>query len=172
MPERLHLRVQRPFGAWSVVGIANWSDVEIEATFDPAEFQLEPARYHLVDLWTGTYLGMSSQPVDLGQLPPHAMRLLSVHPEHGRPQTIGSTGHLLGEAMDLADEVWDGRNHTLTLVPASASRLPDSAGSPNSPRRVIPPSRTGEFLIYDPNGLPRRIPFSASDPRPMRVPFE
>jgi alpha-galactosidase len=156
IPERLHLRVGRPFGAWSVVGVANWSDVAVQATFDPAEFQLEPAQYHVVDLWTGAYLGLSSQPVDLGQVPAHAMRLLSVHPERGRPQTIGSTGHLLGEAMDLADEVWDAGTGTLTLWPSSRG----------------PRTRNAEFLVAHPNGPPRRIPFSAAaGAPPIRVQF-
>jgi alpha-galactosidase len=156
IPERLHLRVERAFGAWSVVGIANWSDGDVSVTFDARDFGLQTTdQYHLVDLWSGTYLGMSSQPVDLGQLPPHAMRLLSVHPERGRPQTVGGTGHLLGEAMDLADEVWDASTRTLTLQP-----------SPRGPR-----TRNAEFIVADPTGPPRRIPFSAADPRPIRVQF-
>jgi alpha-galactosidase len=153
IPERLHLRVERPFGVWSVVGVANWSDVSIQASFDPADFQLEPAEYYLVDLWSGAYLGISSQPVDLGQLPPHAMRLLSVHAERGRPQTIGSTGHLLGEAMDLADEIWEAGTRTLTLHP-----------SPSGPR-----TRNAEFIVADPNGPPRRVPFSPADELPIRL---
>jgi alpha-galactosidase len=156
IPERLHLRVERPFGAWSVVGIANWSDGDVSVTFDARDFGLQTTdQYHLVDLWSGTYLGMSSQPVDLGQLPPHAMRLLSIHPERGRPQTVGGTGHLLGEAMDLADEVWDASTRTLTLQP-----------SPRGPR-----TRNAEFIVADPTGPPRRILFSAADPRPIRVQF-
>jgi alpha-galactosidase len=156
IPERLHLRVERAFGAWSVVGIANWSDGDVSVTFDARDFGLQTTdQYHLVDLWSGTYLGMSSQPVDLGQLPPHAMRLLSIHPERGRPQTVGGTGHLLGEAMDLADEVWDASTRTLTLQP-----------SPRGPR-----TRNAEFIVADPTGPPRRILFSAADPRPIRVQF-
>src|SRR2546430_12274794 len=54
------LRVVRRFGAWSVVGVANWSDVDVNATFIPAEFQLEPTRYHVTDLWSGDYMGLSS----------------------------------------------------------------------------------------------------------------
>jgi alpha-galactosidase len=155
IPERLHLRVERPFGAWSVVGIANWSDAEVRATFNPAEFQLESTQYHVTDLWSGEYVGLSSQPVDLGRLAAHAMRLLSVHPERGRPQTIGSTGHLLGEAMDLADEVWDAATGVLTLQVS----------------QVGPRTRSAEFIVSDPNGPPRRIAFSAADSRPIHVQF-
>jgi alpha-galactosidase len=155
IPERLQLRVERPFGAWSVVGIANWSDVDVRATFNPVEFQLESAQYHLVDLWSGEYLGLSAQLVDVGPLPPHSMRLLSVHPEGGRPHTVGSTGHLLGEAMDLADEVWDEANRVLTLHPSAKS----------------PAMRRAEFIVADPHGPPRRIAFSAADPRPIHIQF-
>jgi alpha-galactosidase len=155
IPERLHLGVERPFGSWSVVGIANWSDAEVTATFDPADFQLQATQYHLVDLWTGAYLGLASQPVDLGRLLPHAMRLLSVHPERGHPQTIGSTGHLLGEAMDLADEIWDPASGVLTLTVSS----------------VGPRTRSGEFIVTDPGGPPRRVGFSGADSRPIHVHF-
>src|SRR5438128_297432 len=67
-------------------------------------------------LWSGEYLGVSAaSELDLGSLEPHGIRLLSVHPRCDRPQTVGSTGHLLGEAVDLAAEEWDPVARALTL---------------------------------------------------------
>ena len=157
MPERLELRVHRPWAEWSVVGVANWSDDPVGASLTGRDFALAAERYHVVDLWSGAYLGLVvSDGLELGELPPHAMRLLSVHADVGRPQTIGSTGHLLGDAMDLAFEEWDPSLQVLTLHP-----------SPKGPS-----ARHGEFLVYDPDGPLRRVPFSAaSGGVPIRVPF-
>ena len=88
MPERLLLRVERPWATWWIVGIANWSDVPTPVHFNPTEFGLDAAaRYHVVDLWTGDDLGLEAGSLELGSLAPHGVRLLSVHADLGRPQT-------------------------------------------------------------------------------------
>jgi alpha-galactosidase len=155
LPERVHLRIERAWGTWAIVGIANWSDDARGVRFDPAEFGLAPGEFHLVDLWSGQYLGRSSGPLDLGELPPHGMRLLSVHRDARRPQTVGSTGHLLGDAMDLALERWDADTATLTLVP----------------RGNGPAARAGQFIVYDPRGSLRRVPFSGASTGPITIHF-
>ncbi len=155
IPERLHLRVDRPWASWSIVGVANWSDRPVAASLRPGDFAPAAERYHVVDLWSGAYLGAASTAVELGTLAPHAMRLLSVHPAIGRPTTIGSTGHILGEMMDLEREEWDPLTRVLTLYPSSDG----------------PPARRGDFLVYDPDGPLRRIPFATADASAMRVPF-
>lgn len=155
MAERLHLRVERPWGDWSVIGIANWSDDSVAVCFDPSEFVLPSGAVHVVDQWTGAYLGAHTQPLELGDLPPHGLRLLSIHPDLGRPQTIGSTGHLLGAVMDLANEQWDPQAHILSLQLTSQG----------------PPARTGELLVFDPNGPLRRVPLAMSEPRGVRLQF-
>jgi alpha-galactosidase len=157
IPERLLLRVERPWGAWSIVGLANWSDVPMRVRFTPTEFGLDgSSSYHVVDLWTGDYLGLQQGTLDLGPLAPHGMRLLSVHADVGRPQTIGGTGHLLGDAMDLAGEVWDANTSVLTLQPATNG----------------PAARHGELIVFDPRGPIRRVPFtSAAVSRPIGLSF-
>jgi len=155
MPPRLRLSMNRAWAAWYVVGIANWSDTEVRAVFDRREFGLEPGAYHVVDLWSGAYLGQCNGQLDLDHLAPHGLRLLSVHAHGGRPMTIGSTGHLLGEAMDLAQEKWDEAPRVLTLTPSERG----------------PRGRQGEFIVYDPNGPVRRVPFSTAKPEPIRLSF-
>lgn len=157
MPSRLHLRVERPWANWSVVGLANWSDVPVASvTFEPAEWGLDGASpYHLVDLWSGAYLGATASAFELGSLDAHAVRVLAVTPAGERPQTIGSTGHLLGHLMDLADERWDPASRTLVLQPSG----------------VGPRARRGELLVYDPHGPLRRVPFATAGPSPIRLEF-
>jgi alpha-galactosidase len=153
MPQRVHLRADRSH----VVAIANWDDGEAEAVWDPRDFpDLDgAARYHLVDLWSGAYLGAHPGPLALGRLPAHGVRLLAVHADLGRPQVIGSTGHLLGDVMDLASERWNPAAQELTIVPSGRG----------------PRSRRGEFVVYAPNGPPRRVPFATVDPRPIRLTY-
>jgi hypothetical protein len=107
-----------------------------------------------VDQWSGEYLGCHVGRVVLGNLEPHAMRLLAVHPDLGRPQSIGSTGHLLGDAMDLATESWDDSRGVLTLTP----------------RADGPPGREGELIVFEPGGKIHRIPFAPGAP-PMELTF-
>ncbi len=144
MPERLHLRVQRPWAEWSVVGIGNWSTSSVDATFVPTEWGLPPGRYHLFDLWQGEYLGCQPA-LKLGTLAAHAVRLLSVHLDLGRPQTVGSTGHLLGPAMDLAAEQWDPLTRELLLKPS---------GNGPAARRV-------EFVVANVSGGVQRVAATA-----------
>jgi alpha-galactosidase len=156
IPERLRLPIERPWGRWWIVGLANWADHERPARFDPADWGLPDGAYHLVDLWSGTHRGPTRGPVDLGTLAPHGLHLLAVHPALARPHLVGSTGHLLGEAMDVEEERWDGRALTLAL---------------SGPR-----SHRGELLVYVPDGFVY-LP-SDGDPsglqqrgRLLRVPF-
>lgn len=152
MPQRLHLRVRRPWGEWSVVGLANWTDAPVPATFEPAEWGLAVLNYHLFDLWSGDYLGCVPR-LDLGSLPAHAMRLLAIHADLGRPRVVGSTGHLLGDVLDLADEHWDPSMHELVLTPSATG----------------PAERQATLIVADAGGVLHRVPFTSADPRPIRL---
>ena len=155
LPEYLHLSVHRGWLDWDIVAIANWSDVARPVVFDPRDFGLAPATRHLFDLWSAEYLGVHADAVDLGELSPHALRLLAVHRDLQRPQVVGSNGHLLGDAMDLADEAWNPQTRTLTVVPSDAA----------------PYARHGDFLVYDPHGPLRRVPFAVADTKPIQLDF-
>jgi alpha-galactosidase len=152
MPQRLHLRIERAWATWSVIGIGNWSDNAVTAAFEPAEWGLPAAVYHVFDLWSGEYLGRH-QRLSLGRLAAHALRLLSVHPDLGRPQTVGSTGHLLGPAMDLADEHWEPASGALLLTPSASG----------------PAARRGEFVVATTGGRVRRVPFARTGPGAISV---
>jgi alpha-galactosidase len=152
VPQRLQLQVRRPWDEWSIVALANWRDDEAAPlVFDPAEWQLPVGPYHLFDLWDGTYHGKHRGPASLGALDPHSLRLLSVHRDLERPQIVGSTGHLLGEAMDVADARWDGRQLVVTPSPRG------------------PVARRGEIAVAGPGGRHWRLPFATVDPTPITL---
>jgi hypothetical protein len=92
-----------------------------------------------------------------------------VHAAPDRPSVIGSTGHVLGEAMDVLDEQWaddtlrirvaPGRPYTGVVhvaVPPAWRHLPDA----------LDPITRGA------SGTLLRIPFNPNDPREIRLQFE
>jgi alpha-galactosidase len=142
MPEQLHLCVVRDSGVVHLLGIANWSATSAARELDPSEFGLDPsARYHVVDQWSGAYLGRLTGRVDLGVLPPHSVRLLSVREPLDRPQVVGSTAHLLGDAIDVSREEWNPGSGILSVVPRGDAR-------------------PGEILVVDSQMRLRRLQFS------------
>jgi alpha-galactosidase len=152
IPERLIAR----FGEHHVVGVANWSDAPRTAELQLTQVQLAPGVYHVVDLWTGEYLGRVSDRIELGTLAPHAMRLLALRLQHlERPIIVGSTGHLLGAAMDVAREEWDSAARTLTV----------------HLRQGAPPARRGEVLFCEPSGALRREPILGAGAHSINVHF-
>ncbi|HEX8968107.1 MAG TPA: glycoside hydrolase family 36 protein, partial [Chloroflexota bacterium] len=155
LPERLHLRIERPWGTWDIIALANWSETPRTVVFNPREFGLPSGWLHLFDLWSGDYLGRDLDARELGELDPHGVRLLTVHPDLGRPQVVGSTGHLLGDAMDLTHAEWDAGRRTLKLLPANTG----------------PRARRGDLVVYDPDGPLRRVPFAVADARLIHLEF-
>jgi alpha-galactosidase len=152
IPERLIAH----FGEHHVLGVANWSDAHVQAALDVSELHLAHAAYHVVDLWTGVYLGRVSDQLALGALAPHAMRLLSLRAVNGeRPVVVGSTGHLLGAAMDVTAEEWDAETGTLVI----------------HLREGAPPARRGEVLIAESVGAVRRVPLPPPGATSLSVGF-
>lgn len=132
--ECMQLAVDRPWGKFLVAGLFNWHEVSRSLTFFPEDWEMPGAgRYHLVDLWDGTHHGPLEGPFGLPETAPHGVRLLAVHPDRGRPQLVGSTLHLLGGAVEVRDEAWDGSELSLTLVCAGRHE--------------------GELVVYMPEGF-------------------
>jgi len=156
-PEHVRLPIKRLWADWTIAGIANWSEVPRRATFDPMEWGLAASAFHLVDLWSGEYRGPLLGQIDIGGLAAHELRLLSVHAAVDRPAVVGSTGHALGEAMDVLDEAWDGATLRVSLAGGHA--------------------RTGLLLVAVPAGW-RHVATPADPPRVragsglLRVPFD
>jgi alpha-galactosidase len=127
------LAVHRPWEQWLVAALFNWTTAVQATTLDPAAWDLPAVPFHLYDLWSGEHWGPLSGPVDLGLTPPHGVRLLAVHTDRGRPQLVGSSLHVLGGPVELADEAWSGNRLVLELA--------------------CPGRRVGHLVIYVPPGF-------------------
>lgn len=161
-PVWVRLDVERPWGRWTIVGLGSWADEPRPARFDPAVFGLADGAYHAVDLWTGAHWGPREGALDLGILAPHGLRLLSVHPAPDRPRVVGSTGHLLGELMDVEEERWDGRTLTVRLAGPPARRGTLLVVAPPGFQPTAPPLGAGGLL---------RVPFHLARARTVRLDF-
>jgi hypothetical protein len=167
-PTRLQLAVERPWETWLVASIFNWHDTPQALTFDPSEWDIAgPDPYHLFDFWAGEHIGPNSGPFTFEPTPAHGVRQLIVHADLGRPQLVGSTLHLLGGAVELADETWADNTLRLTLD--------------------CPGEHEGSLLIYMPEGYEYRrggtegtirkgriltVPLRLSDPVTITLEFE
>jgi hypothetical protein len=129
----MQLMAEHAGEAWLVAALFNWADATRPLVFDPAGWDAPKSpRYHLFDLWRREHRGPLSGPTLLPPTSPHGVRLLSVHADMGRPQLVGATFHVLGEAVELETETWADQTLTLTL-----------SG---------PGERRGEVYIYVPEG--------------------
>jgi alpha-galactosidase len=134
VPTGMQWPVERSWERWLVAGLFNWTEETRPLVFDPLAWDMPAGRgaYHLFDLWRRTHMGPQTGPVLLAPTAPHGVRLLSVHQDLGRPQLVGSTFHLLGEAIEVVEETW--ADETLTL------------------RLAGPGERRGEIYVYVPGG--------------------
>lgn len=110
MPTRMKMEIQRPWEKWTIAAMFNPGDTEAECVFEPQEWGLDPQKkYHLFEQWEGRYVGA------VNDIPPHGVKVLSVHEDKGRPQLVGSTMHVLGNAVGIEDEKWEDNHLNIVL---------------------------------------------------------
>jgi len=107
IPSVWHLRCERPYAQWDVVGLFNHEDQPRTRGVDFAEIGLEPEREVAVfEFWESRFLGLHRGRVDL-ELPPNSSRVLFVQRLSGKPQLLGTDMHLLGGWHEVTDLAWD-----------------------------------------------------------------
>lgn len=99
-------------GDMFVVAMFNWTDIATEMTFKP----LNDNSYHLFDCWTGEHFGPLQGTAPIGVCEGRCARVLRYVDDRGRPQVVGSTLHILGGALEISDERWDGDTLTVSLT--------------------------------------------------------
>ena len=116
--------MNRQWETWHVATLLNWQDEAASAVFKPGEFGMDQTKqYHVFDQWEGKYYGKVTDAMILPTLKPHDAHVLSVHEDKGRPQIVGATMHLLGDAQRVVDESWENNTLKLSLTPGKAGDL-------------------------------------------------
>lgn len=101
------LKIRRPFGAWDVVSLFNWSDEPTTLRLHFAELGLDSAKdYLLYDFWNQEFLGVRRDHVE-ASLEPRSNRLLAVHARLDRPQYLSTDRHVSQGGVELLDTTWD-----------------------------------------------------------------
>ncbi len=76
---------------------------------------LEPGRdYLLFDFWKQKFLGKVRGEYSV-ELPPHACQVISVRPDEGHPQLIGTDRHITMGGVEIAGETWDAARRQLGI---------------------------------------------------------
>ncbi len=98
-----NLAVKTPYQAWNTVALFNWDDTEKEVGFSFDEIGLDPTKeYAVYETWTETWQGFRRSRFSM-RIPPHAVRLLTVHPKSDKPILLSSDRHITRGYEDVLD---------------------------------------------------------------------
>ena len=89
-----------------------------------AKAGLDPGRdYLLFDFWNQKFLGKVSGEYSV-ELPPHDCEVISLRPDDGHPQLIGTDRHITMGGVEIAGEVWDAAKKELRIKVSLVQNYP------------------------------------------------
>jgi len=117
---------------------------------------LEPSRdYLLFDFWKQKFLGKMSGEYS-AELMPHECQVISVRPDNGHPQLIGTDRHITMGGVEIANEVWDAAAKQLRIKVSLVENYPTTlsvytaGASLKTPRvddaRIVALAREGDLV--------------------------
>ncbi|GGD62194.1 alpha-galactosidase [Paenibacillus nasutitermitis] len=113
-PEIWKLPVQRGADSWTVLGLFNWGETTKNIEVDLRELGFhEEEDIHGIELWSQAYVTGRDR-FTAHDVPPHAMRLISLHTKLDRPHVIGTEMHFTQGCAEFGHVVWEDR--TLMLA--------------------------------------------------------
>ena len=97
-----NLAVKTPYQTWNVVALFNWGEERQKIPVSFEELGLDADReYALYETWEEKWLGYAKDGFSV-DVPPHAVRLVAVHPRSDRPILLSSDRHITRGAQDVA----------------------------------------------------------------------
>ena len=147
-PSIFALRVQKPFGKWTVVGLFNIDDSEPLVRRIPlSRLWLKPKQTYLAyDFWNQRLYGEVQGELRV-TVPPTGVLLLALHEKRNVPQVLSTDRHVLQGAVELEQVTW--RPEIQTLSGVSLGPL----GTAHNVAVYIPESHPwvqgGPFLFHD-----------------------
>lgn len=142
------LRIQRPFGEWTVVGMFNASETEaIERTLPLGRLWLDPKKTYLAyDFWKERFYGEVTGELRVS-VAPASVVLLALHEKKNVPQVLSTDRHALQGALELEQVAWDPAAKTLEGVSLGP------AGTAHNVTVYVPEAHPwfqgGPFLFHD-----------------------
>jgi Melibiase/Alpha galactosidase C-terminal beta sandwich domain len=123
---------------------------------DFAKAGLDPSRdYLLFDFWNQKFLGKAQGAYSV-ELPPHACQVISIRPDDGHPQLIGTDRHITMGGVEISNEAWDAAKKELQIEVSLVENYPTTltvytAGAKlRSPRardaRIMALAREGDIV--------------------------
>jgi len=103
MPRLLRLDLENETGPWHLLAVFNWEDQSTDVSLPLEKFDLAPNRGYLSRFfWEGTSGWVSGGSLNLGAIPPHGVRLLSLRPKpKDVPVYLGSDLHI-SQGLEVA----------------------------------------------------------------------
>ena len=101
------LKIARPFAAWDVVALFNWTEEPSQAEVALADLGLDgEGRYLVFEFWAAEFLGEFSGRFS-APLAPRSCLLLAIHEAAGRPQFLSTDRHVTQGGTCLRELRWD-----------------------------------------------------------------
>jgi len=110
-------RVERPFGAWSVVAFFNPDlATAVERRLPLSRLGLDPVeRYLAFDFWRQRLIGERTNELAVS-VEPGSVTLLALHAATGVPQLLSTSRHVAQGAIEIDDLRWNDAERTLSGV--------------------------------------------------------
>jgi melibiase-like protein len=111
------VRMRRPFGEWTVLGIFNIGESSpMERRLPLRRLGLDPGKtYVAYDFWKEKLHGEVRGELAV-KVAPASVTLLSLHEVRGIPQVISTDRHVLQGAVEIEDVSWDAASNVLSGV--------------------------------------------------------
>jgi hypothetical protein len=111
------LRIEKPFGAWTIVCLVNTNASRpVVRSFPLERLWLDPKkRYIAYDFWMERLWGEVTGTLELS-VAPASVTLLALHRKSGVPQVVSTDRHVLQGAIELEHTAWDAATRTLSGI--------------------------------------------------------
>lgn len=115
-PQIWNLEVQREFETWNIIGLFNWSDVDMEKKVELEALGLSShEEFHLFEFWKMDYVGIVRGSFT-ATLPAQSYKIFSLRKIVNRPQVLSTQRHLTQGGIELKNVRWDQQTMTLAGV--------------------------------------------------------
>jgi hypothetical protein len=125
IPSVWHLRCERSFAQWDVVGLFNHEERPQARSMGVTALGIgADEEVAVFEFWEMRFIGVCKGSIDL-ELPPNSSRVLFLHRLAGVPQLIGTDMHILGGYHEVTELTWDEEERRLS---GHCRRFPGAAG--------------------------------------------